>query len=79
MEQVKPASESPPKIQINDKTIFKDGFPLSPKQVTAESASVQEGFLRLRHACQVNLIRHDAIENFLFGADYRPEMKLSIA
>lgn len=54
------------------------GFPLSPKEVTSASPNVKEGFLRLRHACQINLIKHDCIENFLFGKDYRPEGKLSI-
>ena len=32
----------------------------------------------MRHACQVHFIRHDSIENFLYGKDYRPEAKLSI-
>ena len=64
---------------MNDKTIYTpaDGF-RSPKLITADSPHVKEGFLRLRHACQVKFIRHDMIENFLFGADYKPEIKLSI-
>ena len=40
-----------PKIQLNDKTMFAEGLPLSPKEVTADSPNVKEGFLRLRHAC----------------------------
>ena len=40
-----------PKIQLNDKTMFAEGLPLSPKEVTADSPSVKEGLLRLRHAC----------------------------
>lgn len=67
------------KIEENDKTVFNEnGFPLSPKEITADSPNVREGFLRLRHACQINLIKIDHIENFLFGSDYRFEGKLSI-
>ena len=40
-----------PKIQLNDKTLFTEGLPLSPKEVTADSPNVKEGLLRLRHAC----------------------------
>lgn len=40
-----------PKIQLNDKTMFAEGLPLSPKEVTADSPNVKEGLLRLRHAC----------------------------
>ena len=47
--------ERAPKIQVNDKTLFTEGLPLSPttKEVTADSPNVKEGLLRLRHACQV--------------------------
>ena len=51
---------------------------VSPRVVTRDSQGVREGFTRLRHACQINFIRHDAIENFLFGDDYKLEGKLSI-
>ena len=87
-QEVKPAEETKDaennrrrvsKIYVNDKTIFgTDGFPLSPKEITADNVHVQEGFTRLIHACQIKFIRHDSIENFLFGSDYRPEIKLSI-
>lgn len=61
-------------------TIFgPDGFPLSPKEVTKDSPAVKEGFLRLRYACQVKMIRHDSIENFLFGNSYKPETKITIS
>ena len=64
---------------MNDATVFgPEGFPLSPKEVSRDTPGVKEGFTRLCHACQVKYIRHDAIENFLFGQDYRPESKLSI-
>ena len=47
--------ERTPKIQLNgktiDKTVFAEGLPLSPKEVTADSPNVKEGLLRLRHAC----------------------------
>lgn len=45
------AGERTPKIQLNDKTMFAEGLPLSPKEVTADSPNVKEGLLRLRHAC----------------------------
>ena len=68
-----------PKIQVNDKTIFgPEGIPLSPKELTADSPNVKEGLIRLQHACQVNFIKHDAIENFLFGQDYAPEKRMTI-
>ena len=64
---------------MNDKTFFgPDGLPLSPKEINADSPNVKEGLTRLRHACQVNFIRHDSIENFLYGKNYKPESKLSI-
>ena len=67
------------KIQVNDKTILSpEGITLSPPVVTANSPNVREGFVRLRYACQINFIRHDSIENFLFGRDYAPEKKLTI-
>lgn len=52
------------------------GFALSPKEVS--NTNVKDGFVRLRHACQINFIKHDHIENFLFGKEYLPERKLSI-
>lgn len=67
------------KIQVNDKTVFgPDGLPLSPKEINSDSPNVREGLARLRNACMVHFIRHDSIENYLYGNDYRPESKLSI-
>ena len=64
---------------MNDKTVFgPDGLPLSPKEINSDSPNVKEGLARLRHACQIHFIRHDSIENFLYGSDYRPESKLSL-
>ena len=61
-------------------TVFgPNGLPLSPKEITKDSTHVKEGFLRLRYACQVKMIRHDSIENFLFGNSYKPEAKISIS
>lgn len=69
-----------PKIEVNDKTVFAEGgLPLSPKEVTLDTPSVKEGLLRLRRACQLNFVRLDHVENFLFGKDYRPEKKITIA
>ena len=67
------------KIQVNDKTIFgPDGLPLSPKEINSDSPNVKEGLMRLKNACMINYIRHDQIENFLYGSDYRPEAKIPI-
>jgi hypothetical protein len=59
---------------VNEKTIFGLEGMISPK----EHPGIKEGFVRLRHACQVNFIRHDSIEDFLFGKDYRMDAKFSI-
>ena len=61
-----------------EKTLFKDGLPLSPKAVTKDSPTVKEGFTRLQNACRVHKIKCSEIDNFLFGKNYQLEVKITI-
>lgn len=46
------------------------------KTLTPEDGDIKDCLYLLKRACQVNYVRFDQIENFIFGEEYRPEVRI---
>ena len=68
-----------------EENLFEDAYEdlnhsdAEPEILTMESKPIQEAFSSLKHAMQLNGLRFEDLDQFLFGPDYKPEQRVLLS